>query len=142
MITFLIIQALKKKLYIKYIIAGGTATVVDLIILFLLTEIIGLWYLISAVIAFIVAFFVSFFLQKFWTFRDNNKEKIFKQMGMYLSVGLMNLIINTIGMYVLVDKFDLMYMIAQIIMICLVAISSFLIYRYIIFKKDNFQTQK
>ena len=63
-------------------------------------------------------------------------------MGMYLSVGLMNLIINTIGMYVLVDKFDLMYMIAQIIMICLVAISSFLIYRYIIFKKDNFQTQK
>lgn len=139
MIDFFLSQVYKKKIYVKYIISGGTAAGVDLVLLYILTDIVGLWYLLSAILAFIAAYFVSFYLQKFWTFRDNSRQRIYQQMTLYLIVGLTNLSINTFGMYILVDKLKVMYILAQIIMGALIAISSFLIYKFIIFKKQNIE---
>lgn len=131
----------KRKTIVKYIISGGTAAVTDLALLYILTGLLGIYYLLSAGIAFIIAFFVSFFLQKFWTFRDNNREKMYKQMSLYFIVGVTNLGINIGGMYVLVDKFNIMYILAQIIMGALIAIFSFLIYRFVIFKKRKIESK-
>lgn len=125
----------KFKMYIKYIISGGTATAVDLAFLYVLTEYIGIHYVLSATLAFAIAFFVSFFLQKFWTFRDDSQDKMYQQMAAYLTLALVNLGINALGMYVLVDFFGLMYIIAQLLMSALISISSFLIYRFGIFSK-------
>lgn len=137
MVAFIIKQIYKYKIFVKYIISGGIAATTDLVLLYIFTDILGIWYLLSAVFAFVVAFFVSFFLQKFWTFRDNSRERMFGQMKLYLIVCVINLCINTIGMYVLVDKFTIMYIFAQIIMGGLIAISSFVIYRFFIFKKQR-----
>jgi len=127
----------RRKTIVKYIISGSTAAATDLILLYFLTDILKIYYLLSASIAFIIAFFVSFYLQKFWTFRDNNKEKIYKQMSLYFVVGVTNLGINTGGMYILVDRFKIMYILAQILMGGVIAIGSFLIYRFIIFKRHR-----
>ncbi len=137
MVAFIIKQIYKYKTFVKYIISGCLAGGTDLILLFVFTDIFGIWYLLSAVLAFILAFFVSFFLQKFWTFRDNNREKMFGQMKSYFIVCVINLGVNTVGMYILVDKFKVMYILAQIIMSGLIAISSFIIYRFFIFKKQK-----
>lgn len=135
MIKFIIKQIYNYKIYIKYIISGGTAAFVDLALLYILTDILGIWYLLSASLAFVVAYFVSFYLQKFWTFRDNSRERIVRQMSLYFIVGVSNLGINAGGMYILVDKLNVMYMLAQVIMGGLIAIGSFLIYKFIIFRK-------
>ncbi len=127
----------KNKMVIKYLTSGGTAAATDLILLFLLTDILNLWYIISASLSFIVAFFISFFLQKFWTFRDRTRDKIKQQMGLYFFIGVVNLIINGLGMYVLVDFFNIMYIFAQVIAGAFIAVVSFLIYRYVIFKKGK-----
>jgi len=137
MVAFIIRQIYKYKTFVKYIISGGLAGGTDLILLFVFTDIFGIWYLSSAVLAFVVAFFVSFFLQKFWTFRDNNREKMFGQMKLYLIVCVINLVVNTAGMYILVDKVKIMYILAQIIMSGFIAISSFIIYRFFIFKRKK-----
>ncbi|MFH1522952.1 MAG: glycosyltransferase [Patescibacteria group bacterium] len=123
------------KTYIKFVISGGTAGTADLILLYVLTDIVGLWYLISATIAFVVAFLISFFLQKFWTFRDNRRTIIYKQLSLYLVVGLTNLSINGAAMYLLVDKFGIWYMLAQVISSGFLAFINFLVYKFIIFKK-------
>ena len=125
----------KYKLYIKYIIAGGTAAATNLAILIFMTDVLNIYYLISTTVAFIIAYFVSFYLQKFWTFRDNSRDQIVKQMSVYFMVGVVNLGINDGGMYVLVDKVKLHHIPSQIIMGALIAIGSFMIYRFIIFKK-------
>lgn len=127
----------KNKMIIKYMFSGGTAAVTDLFLLFLLTDVLDVWYVISASLAFIVAFFISFHLQKFWTFRDNTRDKIKQQMGLYFSIGVVNLAINAMGMYALVDLFDIMYILAQVVMGGLIAVANFLLYRYIIFKKGK-----
>jgi putative flippase GtrA len=135
MINYILKLIDKYKIYIKYIISGGTAAFVDLVLLYILTDIFGIWYLASASLAFLVAFFVSFYLQKFWTFRDSSRDRMYQQMSIYMAVGLTNVGINAGGMYVLVDILGIMYIIAQIIMGGLIAIGSFLMYKFVIFKK-------
>ncbi len=139
MLEFLFKIAIKHKRIIKYIISGTTAFSVDILFIYVLTEWFYVWYLLSAVLAFTVAFFVSFYLQKFWTFRDNDRKKIYKQMGLYLIIGLLNLVINTGFMYLLVDVFGIWYLFAQVIMCGSIGLYSFLIYNFLIFNNKKCQ---
>ncbi|MDP2709125.1 MAG: glycosyltransferase [bacterium] len=127
---------LKYKQIIKYLIAGGLAALVDLSLLYIFTDIFKIWYLISASLAFVAAFFVSFFLQKFWTFRDGDKEAMYRQMGVYLAVALINLAINGLLMYIFVDGFKIWYMLAQVMASSLIAVESYFIYKLLIFNKS------
>ena len=111
------------------------ATATHFVLLFVLTEVFGLWYILSTSLAFLVAFMVSFFSQKFWTFRDKEKEGIYKQMGGYFLVVSSGMVANAAGMFFLVDYVGLYYLIAQVIMSASVAVYSFLMYRFIIFKR-------
>ncbi|MFA6393965.1 MAG: glycosyltransferase [Patescibacteria group bacterium] len=133
MVLRILREVYKRKIIVKFIISGGTAAFTDLGLLYVLTSLAGYWYLFSAILAFIAAFFVSFFLQKFWTFRDNDRKKMYSQMRRYFFVGLVNLGINTLGMYLVVDIFGIWYLLAQILVSIVIAAESFLIYKHAIF---------
>lgn len=130
-------QIIKHKRPIKFLIAGGTATAIDLLSLYFFTDILGIWYLFSACLAFTVAFFASFFLQKFWTFGDNDKERMYRQMSVYLAVALTNLLLNAIIMFILVDGFKIWYMAAQLMASGLIAGESYFVYKILIFNKSG-----
>ena len=123
-----------KKTIIKFIFSGGLATAVNLIALYFFTEVVGLWYLYSAIVSFLIAFSVGFTMQKFWTFNGDHERKGKWQLIMYLTLNLFNLGINSLGLFLLVEKIGLWYIFAQIIMSGLIAISSFIIYNKVIFK--------
>jgi len=134
----LILRIINKfKVIIKFLISGGTATAVDLGFLYIFTDIYKIHYLVSAVLAFVIAFCVSFYLQKFWTFRDDSREKLYAQLSQYIAVTLTNLVVNTYGMFFLVEKWGIKYLLAQIIMSGFIAIFSFIIYRFIIFREKK-----
>ncbi|MFH1427381.1 MAG: GtrA family protein, partial [Patescibacteria group bacterium] len=67
----------------------------------------------------------------------NDLARLSQQMSLYFFVGVVNLGVNTLGMYILVDYFNIYYILAQVIMGGLIAISSFIIYRFFIFKKGK-----
>lgn len=127
----------RKMKILRYLISGGTAAIVDLAILYLLTDIMGVWYLFSAVLAFIIAFVVSFVLQKYWTFANHSNDKIHSQILIYLTVALINLGLNTLGVFVFVHYFVFHYLTAQIIVSAIIAIESYFIYHFI-FKSHKF----
>ena len=122
---------------IRYLIAGGTAASVDISILYLATEVFGVWYLSSAVFAFTMAFIVSFLLQKFWAFRDRRVEGMHGQLLSYLFVLILNMILNTAFIYFLVENGNQHYIISQIISGAVIALWSFFIYRFIIFREGQ-----
>ena len=128
---------LKYNRLVKYLIAGSIGTFVNLVLLYFFTDILGIWYLISAGLAFIISFFISFFLQKFWTFSNRDKQKIYRQMAGYLSVALANLALNTLLMYLMVDGFKVWYMLAQFIVSALIACESYLVYNFFIFNGNG-----
>lgn len=130
-------QAGRNKIIIKFIISGSAAAVADLSLLYFFHGVIGIHLAVSAALAFTVAFFISFGLQKFWTFGDNNRDRIYDQMFLYFGIALFNLSINTSVVYVLAEKFGVWYILAQMIVGSVLAIGSFLFYKFVIFKKHE-----
>lgn len=119
---------------VKYIISGGTAAAVDIGFLVLFKEVFGWWYLTSAMLAFLLAFGVSFCLQKFWTFKDHSTDNMHVQLSVYLLIGLVNLLLNALLMYVFVDIIGIWYVAAQVLTGGLIALMSFFVYKKFIFK--------
>ncbi len=123
------------KTELKFVVSGTVAAIVDLGVLYVFTDFFGVWYLVSAIMAFIFAFFTSFFLQKYWTFEDGGNKAVKKQMVIYFVVAICNLALNTLLMYVFVDIIGVHYIFSQIIVALLIACASFFVYRNFIFKK-------
>src|SRR3989338_7769623 len=121
---------------LKFFINGILAAVIHLGILYYLTDFLGVWYVGSTMIAYAIAFLFSFSLQKFWTFQESGFDKIRWQAPIYFIVGAINLGLNGVGIYLVVEKLHIWYILAQIIVSGLIAIESFVIYRYFIFKKE------
>ena len=120
----------------KYLVSGGSSACANLGILYLLTEYAHVHYLQSAVLSFTVAFFISFLLQKFWTFQDMRKEVIHQQMIWYLCLSLINLLVNTLLIYILVEYAHLWYLAAAVVSGALLAVSNFFIYKHVIFTTE------
>ncbi|MEK9184817.1 MAG: GtrA family protein, partial [Patescibacteria group bacterium] len=130
----ILINKLTQHLLFRYIISGGTAAFVDLVLLYILNTVFDIHYIFASIVAFIMAFFVSFILQKFWTFKNHSQENIHQQILMYFSASLFGLGLNTLLMYIFVDYFHLIVILSQIFAGILVACCSFFISKKLIFK--------
>ncbi len=119
---------------IKFLIAGGTAFVLHISILYLLTEIFGMYYIVSNFCAFLVAFCVSFLLQKFWTFRNNSLEHLHLQIPLYLGMQVANISLNTVLLYVLVEFLHIWYLLAQIGITIVLAVGIYFLNKRFIFQ--------
>lgn len=130
-------NAFRHRQIIKFLIAGGTSTSIDIFVFTALTYWVGLWYIISSIFSFIIAFGVSFGLQKFWTFRDKNTAKLIKQTYLYFIVAVINLGISTLLIYLFVDYVHIHKFISKVIANIIIAAESFFVYRHFIFAKKN-----
>lgn len=126
----------RHKIVIKYLFAGGTAVVVNLFVLYVFTDLFGVWYVASSVIAFFVSLLTGFALQKFWTFRDPSMRRIKRQMALYTAVGVLNVVLGPTLLYLVVETFAVWYLAAQLAVLAVLALESYLLNRFITFKKD------
>ena len=122
---------------VRYLVSGGTAALINFLLLFALTEFLEVWYLASAVIAFIVSFCASFTLQKFWTFQDRGTERIGGQVTKYFLLFLFNLGLSTGVVYLLVEYIQIAPIIAQLFAAATIACYSFFVYKFFVFHRDQ-----
>jgi glycosyltransferase involved in cell wall biosynthesis/putative flippase GtrA len=127
-------QQIRVAKLLRYLFSGGTAAVADLVLLYVFTDIAGLWYVLSSVLAFLIAFVISFVLQKFFTFQDHGLDGVRSQALVYFVVTSTNLGINTIMIYAFVHYGGWHYIPAQIATSIVIAIESFIVYGKLIFK--------
>lgn len=117
----------------RFIISGGMAFSANIALLFLFTNEFGFWYLISSVIAFTGALFVSFLMQKYWTFRSSEHGAVVTEAWMTIILALINLILNTVLMYIFVELVHVYYLLAQVLAAGIIAIETYFVYKNIIF---------
>lgn len=122
---------------IRFLFSGAVGAGTNLLILYVLTDLLSIYYVISVIISFILATTVSFVMQKFWTFQDNSKEVIHNQALIFTIVAVINLFINTYIVYAFVEFANLHYLIGQVFASIIVAFESYFVYKIFIFKKDN-----
>jgi putative flippase GtrA len=110
-------------------LAGGT----DLIFLFIFHGLLHINLVLSTSVAFILSFLVSFTLQKFWTFRNYSEDKVVHQLSLYVLNAFIGLNLNGTGMHLLVNKYAVWYMLAQIIVNLVLGVWNFFVYKFIVF---------
>lgn len=120
---------------IRFLFSGAIGAGTNLFLLYIFTEYLDLYYVISVMISFVIATTISFIMQKFWTFKDNSKEVVHTQAIVFTIVSIINLCINTAIVYSIVEFGHLHYLIGQVCASIIVAFESFFIYKYFIFKK-------
>lgn len=71
----------------RYLFVGGAAFIVDFVSLFILTEFFGIYYLISAGIAFILGLIANYFLSLSWVFNKRTLESRTFEFGIFAIIG-------------------------------------------------------
>lgn len=119
---------------VRYILAGGIATVSNLVILFICVHYFNLWYLTSAIISFCCAVIISYLLQKFFVFKNYSTEKVHMQFLNFFVFNLVMLGVNTLLIYTFVDIIGLWYLLAQALSSAITACINYIYFNKVIFK--------
>lgn len=126
-----------RKSVVKFFISGTLASSVDLFFLFIFHGLFGMGIVLATSLSFLLSFLVSFYLQKLWTFRDKDEEKTPRQLVLYLLNSFLSLNLNGVGMHLLVNQFNIWYLLAQIIINLILGSLNFFIYKFIIFRHND-----
>jgi len=123
-------------LFIKYAIGGAIATLLELMMMYFLTDKLGVWYLYSSIIAYSFGFIVSFSIRKLWAFADYNFKNVGRQFLIYIAVlGFGMLLINTIVLVLMVEWLQLQYLLAQFLAGLVIGLIGFFINKKVTFKE-------
>jgi dolichol-phosphate mannosyltransferase len=116
----------------EFAIAGTVATVINLGLLYVLTEKAGIYYLASAAIAFLAGVTASFFINERWTFHVFKHPTL--EYEKYIFVNFCILIGNLIILTALVNFFAIWYVLAQALAIMFLGLLNFFIEKTWTFK--------
>ena len=94
---------------IKYYSVGGSGVLVNLGILYALTDFMGLWYIASQVIAISLSISSNFLFNRFWTFSGSIQDQrnsvmyvkfiIVSLIGMFIQLGITFGLVENIALY-------------------------------------------
>lgn len=121
-----------KIMLIKYAIVGVIATIVDFSILYVLTDVAGFHYLLSATASFVVAAMTNYYIQRKWTFKSNGKKR--RQLPVFFTIAIIGVILNNNILYLGVEYFYIHYMLAKVFASAVVMIWNFFGNKYLTFK--------
>jgi len=114
----------------KYYAVGASGVLVNLGLLFYLTEYVGLWYFLSYTLAISASISSNFILNKFWTFGDSiNSQRTIVMYVKFVSVSLLGMAIQLGTVYLLVESLSVYYMLAALVSICIAGAINFMINR-------------
>jgi putative flippase GtrA len=118
--------------FVKYGITGSTTVLIDMVILYILTDFFGFWYMSSATISTTTAVVFNFLINRNWSFRSNGYMR--RQMTKYLLLLGFNYLYSIFGLYFLVEVFGIYYLIAKVIIAMTMVSWNFALFRYVIYK--------
>jgi len=121
--------------FFKFGLVGILGTLINLFILYIFTEFVGIYYLVSAIIAFFVAVTHNFILNKLWTFKEKISHLFTKKYIQFFIVSIFSLVINLIFLYIFTEFLNIYYMISQALAIGISFIANFIGNKIWTFKK-------
>jgi len=125
---------------VKFLISGFFAGGSDLLFLFIFHGVFNLGTVISTSLAFIISFVISFNLQKYWAFDSRENNRLHVQLILYMAIAFINLSINAWVMHILVNQYNIWYLLAQLIVTISLGLESFVAYKFIIFRNTKIKS--
>ena len=130
-------KRLLRIMFLRYLLAGGTAGVIHLLLLYLFTDILGIYYLFSTSLALFIVFWISFILQKYWAFGETSPHRFGRQAAYYFALHSMTFVSNGALMYLCVSVLGIWYIFSQVIVSLSIAVVTFFINKKYIFNQTK-----
>lgn len=108
--------------YFKAQASSLTATGVDFLVTLLAMNFLNSWYLVASIIGTISGGMVNFYINRNWVF-DASSKALKWQAFKYVLVWIGNLILVTLGVYLLTHFFNINYMLSKVLVSITVGIS-------------------
>jgi putative flippase GtrA len=121
--------------YFRYLMCGAVATVTDISILFVLTHVLRVNYLIAAACAFLTGIIVNYSLNTILVFKSSGQIK--KEFPIFALIGIGGLIWTEIILWILVDKLNIYVMFAKLVSIALVLQWNFFMRKRFVFAEES-----
>ncbi len=119
----------------RYTFVGGVAFIVDFSLLYLLTDLFKIHYLVSAGISFIFGLLVNYLLSILWVFNSRKIKNVLNEFLFFTLIGLFGLGITEVLLWMLTDLFALYYLYSKIITTVIVYFWNFFARKYLLFNK-------
>ncbi len=120
--------------FFRYGFVGAVATVFDWCVFYVLTKL-GLFYMLSGVIAFVTGLSVNFLLSKRFVFSAEKTDFSSKtEFITYAVIGILGLLITEAIMYVMITKLKLYFMIPKIIATGVVFVWNFVARKAVLYR--------
>jgi len=120
---------------IRYLFAGGVAFIVDVSILYVLTEFAHIHYMISSTISFTIGLIISYLISILWVFNEKRIEKKTVELTVFAAIGGVGLILTSSFMWFFTSILLLHYLFSKILTTAVVFIWNFLAKKRILFTK-------
>lgn len=117
----------------KYVVVGGLAFIVDYTTLFIITQFIGLHYLLAATIGFLLGLVINYLLCIGWIFDQRTIENTKLEFTVFTLIGFAGLGLNNGIMFVAADWGGIHYLLAKLLAAAFVLIFNFLLRRHFLF---------
>jgi dolichol-phosphate mannosyltransferase len=109
------IKTMTKTQFTKFAIAGIIFAVVNVLILYVLTDFLGIYYIISSIIAFFLGSTGNFLLNKKWTFNERMRHDLSRKYIKAMSVNISAVVITIALLFILTEYLDVYYLLSQTI---------------------------
>jgi len=119
---------------IKYTFVGGLAFIVDIGILFCLTEYLDIYYLFSAAVAFLFGLLTNYIFSVHWVFEKRAINNRFIEFFIFSIIGLIGLSFNELFMWLFTDIIKIQYLKSKFITSIIIFLWNFFVRKYVLFK--------
>lgn len=121
--------------FFRYLICGGTSTVVDMAMLYCLTHFVDIHHLIAAPLAYVTGTATNYTLNTFLVFKSSGNIK--KEFPLFAAIGITGLLWTELIMWIFVDFFGSYIMVAKFIAVILVLNWNFFMRKKFVFSPKN-----
>lgn len=119
--------------FITYTFVGGLAFVIDFAALWFFTDVVGIYYLYSAVISFILGLTTNYLLSINWVFSVRRVKNAKLEFGVFTFIGVLGLSLNEIVLWFFTEEQGLHYLNSKIIATVAVFLWNFFARKFTLF---------
>ena len=98
----------------RTLVTGVAAFLLDMLVLWVLTEYVGLYYLVSGAVSALIAGLFSFALSSLWVFHKREKKNSLLRFVIFTAIGALGLGVNIAAMWLFTDIVGLYYMVSKV----------------------------
>lgn len=128
-------KAKAAKKFAKYNLAGGMQFATDLFLLWFFTDILGIYYIFSAILSVLCSSLIGYNLNRKYVF-EKSQRKFSEGYPVYLGVMAAKMIAVVAILFLLVDILHIHYLIARLITGAIIVTLMYIVHTKITFKTD------